>query len=218
MTGFHGLLPRGIAASSLDDFHFAVRDILPHQIRFGRSGEGILVAGHKQGRHVDGLQVSHRIQALGHASLHLGYASGRHFAHHAQRAIHQVGTGLPRGFSQEIGNHGFEQWLGSTLQNISSGLQTASPGLGRVGRRFRVTQSQSGNPPPMLAPQLDQQIAYDGNSGEGGASDFGVIKDAGEIRGMFLHRSRAFAHPRVAVTAQVGEDQLIAGNQSLCSR
>ncbi len=188
---------------------------MPHQIRLRRTRQDVLIAGDEQGGHVDGLQVGHRIRPLGHALLYLGDAFGRHFAHYAQRTIHQVGTTLTGGLAQQFGNHAFEKRRRSALQYLSGGLQTAGLGLGRIRRRFRVEQGQGSDSSTVSAPELEQHIASDGSSGKGSSSHFGVIEDASKVRGMLLHAGRAFAHAGVAVAAQIGKNHLITESQSL---
>ncbi len=192
-------------------------DILPHQIRLWRSGKDVFIPGHQQSGYVDRLQVRGGIRTLSHASLHLGHIFGRHFSHHAERAVNQVRTALPCGFTHQFGNHTLKKRLGTAFQNIGGGLQAASPGIGGIGWRFGVEQSQGSDPSTIPAPELEQHIAADGNSGERHPPKFRVVENSGDIRGMLFHGGGAFADAGFSVTAQVGKDQLIARSQRLSS-
>ena len=108
---------------------------------------------------------------------------------------------------------------GSVPRSKTSAAACKRPALAsaRIGWRFGVEQSQGSDPSTVPAPELEQHVPSDGNSGERHTSNFRVVEDASEVRGMFFHRGGAFADTGVSVTAQVGKDQLIARSECMSS-
>src|SRR6202040_1101535 len=111
---------------------------------------------------------------------------GRHLAHHAQRAVDQVGSHLSRSVRQDFWNHRFKERLSATFENIICSLQACTR-LWTIRSGFGVAQSQRSHTIAMISPELEQRVTANRDTNKWSTADLGVVHNAGDISSMFLH-------------------------------
>jgi hypothetical protein len=85
-------------------------------------------------------------------------------------------------------------------------MPASSAGFGRIRWRFRITQAKRGDTPAMLPPEFEQDVSANGNSNQGGTTDFGIVHHAEKIGSVLLHGGGTFANFRISVTTQIGKN------------
>jgi hypothetical protein len=67
-------------------------------------------------------------------------------------------------------------------------------------------------------PELEQDVASDGNSTEHGSTRIGIIEHTNQVGRVFLHRGWTFASIGLAVPAKIGKNELVARSERLSGR
>ena len=103
-------------------------------------------------------------------------------------------------------------------EDIVGGLQASGARIGRVGLRLGVAEGEGGDTAAKPAPELEYQVASNGNADQRCATDVGVVHDAHDVSGVLLHRGGPFPYVGIAVCPEVGQDHAITRGQRFCDR
>src|SRR5439155_1473683 len=67
-------------------------------------------------------------------------------------------------------------------------------------------------------PELEEDVASDGNSDKWHAAGVSMIEDAGNILGVFFHKRRTIDHAGFTMAAQIRKEQPVARDQRVRDR